>query len=322
MAPSSLGWRHLIALTLAAAAWGLGTVVSKRAVAEFPALTLLSIQLAASLTTLAIVARLSGTSLRGSPALLSRLGILNPGVAYALSLLGLMTVSVSLSVMLWALEPVLILGLAAAFLGERVTIPFLGLSAVALAGMALLLYEPAASGQLVGIALTIAGVGCCAAYTIISRRFLPGTTDSAAPVVFAQQAHALAFALLITVGLVVAGGHVLPEAVTPIGIASALGSGVLYYAAAYLLYLSALRSVPASVAAVSFYLIPIFGVAGGSLLLGDRLQPLQWAGVIVVLVAIAAIARWTQLPTVGLATAVRRAGKTKTRWSPSGSIRG
>ena len=41
--------RHVLALTLAAACWGIGTVISKRAVDEIPPLTLLSIQLGVSL---------------------------------------------------------------------------------------------------------------------------------------------------------------------------------------------------------------------------------------------------------------------------------
>jgi probable blue pigment (indigoidine) exporter len=293
---ASLARRDLMALILAAAAWGLGTVFSKRAVEEFPPLTLLSVQLAASLATLVVVARLSGTSLRGAPKLLGRLGLLNPGLAYALSLVGLLTVSVSLSVMLWALEPLLILALAGVVLRERITPGFFGLSLLAAAGMTLLLYEPAATGQFVGILLTIAGVACCAVYTVIARRFLPNSADSTAPVVFAQQVHALGFALGATVVLAVGGGHVDPAAMTPVGLLSAAGSGVLYYAAAYLLYLSALRSVPASLAAVSFYLIPIFGVAGGIVLLGDRLHPVQWAGIAIVLVATAVILRTTSRP--------------------------
>ena len=79
-------------------------------------------------------------------------------------------------------------------------------------------------------------------------------------------------------------------AITPLGLASAIASGVLYYAAAYWFYLSALRTVPASLAASSFYLIPVFGVAAGSLLLGDRLEPVQWIGVGIVAVAVALIA--------------------------------
>jgi drug/metabolite transporter (DMT)-like permease len=73
------------------------------------------------------------------------------------------------------------------------------------------------------------------------------------------------------------------------GWASAIGSGVLYYGLAYWLYLFGLRSVPASVAALSFYLIPLFGVAGGFVFLGERFEPTQWIGVVVVLVALAAI---------------------------------
>ena len=296
MAAALVNRRDLGALVFAAAAWGIGTVISKRAVEEFPPLSLLSLQLAASLVALLAFARLTRTSLRGSPPVLARLGLLNPGVAYALSLLGLVTVSASLSVMLWAFEPLLILALAGVFLGERISPAFVGLSLLAVAGMTLVLYEPAGSGQLVGIVLTIAGVACCAAYTVIARRFLPGTTDATAPVVFAQQAYALGFALIVAVVAAVAGGQILPEAMTPIGLVSAAGSGVLYYAAAYLFYLSALRSVPASFAAVSFYLIPIFGIAGASLLLGERLDARQWLGAVVVLVAVFAIVRPRRMP--------------------------
>jgi drug/metabolite transporter (DMT)-like permease len=43
--------------------------------------------------------------------------------------------------------------------------------------------------------------------------------------------------------------------------------------------------VPASIAATSFYLIPVFGVAGGILFLGEQLQAQQWAGAVLVLAA-------------------------------------
>ena len=72
------------------------------------------------------------------------------------------------------------------------------------------------------------------------------------------------------------------------GLASAAASGLLYYAFAYSFYISALRCVRASVAAPSFYLIPVFGVAGGWLI-GERLEPLQWLGGIVVIGAVAVI---------------------------------
>ncbi len=99
------------------------------------------------------------------------------------------------------------------------------------------------------------------------------------------------------------GGAVRPDAVSPIAIASAIGSGVLYYGLAYWLYLTGLRSVPASIAAASFYLIPIFGVAGGFLFLGERLEPSQWAGAAIVLAAIGAILWRTTAEHVAIGTA-------------------
>lgn len=40
------------------------------------------------------------------------LGVLNPGLAYLLGLIGRSQISASLSVLLWAVEPVAILGIA------------------------------------------------------------------------------------------------------------------------------------------------------------------------------------------------------------------
>ncbi|MFL5644357.1 MAG: DMT family transporter [Chloroflexota bacterium] len=291
--------RDLLALVLAATCWGTGTVISKAALAEVAPLTLLAIQLAASLCVLAILMRSQGISLRSDASpLLGRLGLLNPGLAYALSLLGLTFITASLSVLLWALEPLLILALAGVFLRERITPTFILLSLIAVAGMVLIVYDPSStSGQWIGVGLTVAGVACCAVYSVVTRRWIPDAKETS-QVVVAQQAHALALALGLVVLVGVAGGTVLPTALTPLGLASAIASGVLYYAGAYWFYLGALRHVPASFAAVSFYLIPIVGVAGGAILLGERLDPRQWVGALVVLGAILAIIRLPSSPAV------------------------
>ncbi|MFL5688530.1 MAG: DMT family transporter [Chloroflexota bacterium] len=291
--------RDLLALVLAATCWGTGTVISKAALAEVAPLTLLAIQLAASLCVLAILMRSQGISLRSDASpLLGRLGLLNPGLAYALSLLGLTFITASLSVLLWALEPLLILALAGVFLRERITPTFILLSLIAVAGMVLIVYDPSStSGQWIGVGLTVAGVACCAVYSVVTRRWIPDAKETS-QVVVAQQAHALALALGLVILVGVAGGTVLPTALTPLGLASAIASGVLYYAGAYWFYLGALRNVPASFAAVSFYLIPIVGVAGGAILLGERLDPRQWVGALVVLGAILAIIRLPSSPAV------------------------
>jgi drug/metabolite transporter (DMT)-like permease len=154
--------------------------------------------------------------------------------------------------------------------------------------IALVVYDPAAAGASPGIVLTIAGVGCCAVYTVATRRWLPGSASTLG-VVAAQQAYALGFAIvLLGIAAVGVGVSVAPTEITPLGVASTVASGLVYYGLAYAFYLSGLRWVPASIAAMSFYLIPVFGV-GAATLLGDRLAPLQWVGAIVVVIAVGAV---------------------------------
>ncbi len=293
MSRSSIALRDLAALILAATCWGVGTVISKAALAEVSPFTLLPIQLAASLAILAVLMRRQGISFRteGSP-LLGRLGLLNPGLAYALGLIGLTTITASLYVLLWALEPLMILVLAALFLRERITPAFIVLSLIAVAGMVVIVYDPSStsSGQLIGVALTVAGIVCCAVYSVVARRWIPDAKETS-QVILSQQAHALVLAIGLVLVVGIAGGQVVPTALTPLGLASAIGSGALYYAGAYWFYLGALRHVPASYAALSFYLIPVVGVAAGALLLGERLDPRQWIGAAIVLGAILAILR-------------------------------
>jgi probable blue pigment (indigoidine) exporter len=281
--------RAAVFLILAAASWGFGTVIAKRAVTEVAPITLLALQLGSSVLFLTLLMRWRGVSLRdpSTPPLLGRLGLLNPGAAYGLSLLGLTSISASLSVLLWALEPLLILVLAVVVLRERVGPAVVLLSGIAIAGLTVVA-QPALSATALGVLLTVAGVVCCAIYTIVVRRSIAGA-DSTAQVILAQQAYAFGLALAIAAALGLAGQNVSLAGVTPLGIASAVGSGLLYYAVAYWFYLGGLRRVPASVASASFYLVPVFGVAGGFVLLGESLSASQWVGVAVAAVAVVGI---------------------------------
>lgn len=297
-----------IALILAAACWGVGTVVSKRALDDIAPVVLLPLQLAVSLVVLSVLLRRQDVPLRADgPPLLARLGILNPGIAYALTLLGLTTISASLSVLIGALEPIMILVLAGVFLHERITAALAALSFVALGGLVLVVNDPSTGGQAIGVALALAGVACCAVYTVATRRWLPEARETG-QVVLAQQAHGLGFAGLVLIGVVVLAGTISPMSLTPTGLLAAAVSGALYYAGAYWFYLAALRNVPASVASVSFYLIPIVGIAASAAFLGERLAPIQWIGVGLVLVAVAAIyslrIRETGAPEASMSTAV------------------
>jgi len=295
MSDSRRSDRAYLALIAASAAWGIGTVISKRAVEEIPPLALLPIQLASSLAVMAVLLVANRMPFRDptAPAALERLGILNPGLSYALGLLGLVSISASLAVLIWALEPLLILLLAGWFLRERLGVALIALSLVAAIGVGLVVYDPASAGSLLGVALTFGGVVCCAIYTTAARRWLVRATETAS-IVAAQQAYALGFALVLAAIAWAAGGAVWPANPSAIGLASAAGSGVLYYGLAYWMYLWALQRMPASIAAASFYLIPVFGLVASFAVLGERLSTLQSIGAGIVLVAVLGIARFAR----------------------------
>ena len=77
------------ALVAAAACWGLGTVVSKQIVDDVAPLTLLPVQLAASCAVLLAVTLVRRESVAWTPPVqrIAALGVLNPGIAYALGLI-------------------------------------------------------------------------------------------------------------------------------------------------------------------------------------------------------------------------------------------
>jgi probable blue pigment (indigoidine) exporter len=277
----------------AAACWGLGTVVSKQVVEDIAPLTLLPLQLAVSCALLFVIALVRRESVVWTPPVrrLAALGVLNPGVAYALGLIGLTTITASMSVLLWALEPVVILLLAALVLREHIPAALAVSVAVAITGVLLVVYQPGATGEAVGIALTLVSVGCCALYTVLTRRLM--LDDSSLTVVLAQQAAALVFAVALATVVALAMG--VGGDLGGLGARTWLGaaaSGVLYYGLGFWFFLTGLRHVPASYAGAFLPLIPVFGVAAGYLV-GERLETRQWLGAGVIVAATAAIT-WQQ----------------------------
>ncbi|MGH9892574.1 MAG: DMT family transporter, partial [bacterium] len=227
----------------AAAAWGVATVISKRAVTEIPPLALLPIQLSTSVAVIGVVMRVRGDRLSwtGDTARLGLLGFLNPGLSYALGLIGLTQITASLSVVLWATEPLMILLLAAWFLRESITTPMAGALGAATIGVGLVVLESGTAGTLPGIALTLAGVAACAIYTVVVRRWMGD--DSTLAVLTAQQICALLFSLTVLGLVFVSGNGPDLSGWSSTGWISAAVSGLLYYAIAFWFYLTALRRI-------------------------------------------------------------------------------
>jgi drug/metabolite transporter (DMT)-like permease len=273
----------------ATACWGIATAVSKSALSAFDPLVLLVVQLSASslFVAVALLVRRESVPRTGQTTRLALLGLLNPGLAYALSLAGLTSISASLSVLLWAGEPILILALAVLVFRDRVT-PVMALLMLAAFTGVLLIIGQRGGGASTGIALTLAGVACCALYTVLCRRLL--LDDATLPVVLVQQLAALGFAVVLAAAFAVTSHLAIPNSVPTGSWLAALGSGIAYYAVAFWFYLAGLRRVPAAVAGSFINLIPVFGVTAGYLLLDERLTPRQLAGAAIVLTAVTLLA--------------------------------
>ncbi|MBI5087747.1 MAG: DMT family transporter, partial [Actinobacteria bacterium] len=147
-------------LVAAAACWGIATAISKRAVDEIAPTTLLPIALAISTAVLGVAAAVTRDSQLPTRhrAQLAWLGVLNPGLSYALSLAGLQRITASASALLWALEPILILALAWLLLSERPNRSIAIGALLALGGVTLVVVQPDVGLGATGVMLTVAGV--------------------------------------------------------------------------------------------------------------------------------------------------------------------
>lgn len=270
-------------LVAAAASWGLGTVLTKYALGGFDPTLLLPFQLACSVLLLTCFLLMKGASLGtvSRPLKVAALGVLNPGVAYALALVGLSRIDASVSVIIWATEPIVIVLLAYLFLRERITRVALVSLVAAMVGVALIVGSPSSGATLAGIALTFAAVLACALYSVLLR--LMRLSEGTLPIVLIQQLSALSFAVIAL--LVVEAPQISVGTPTSAETFSAVCAGGLYYGVAFLLYVAGLRRTSAARAGVFLTLVPVFGLVFSVALLGETVGLGGFIGAITVVAA-------------------------------------
>jgi drug/metabolite transporter (DMT)-like permease len=291
MTRRSFGIPPTVSLIIASALWAVATVISKALLATVSPIAVLVLQLAPSVAALwLLIFALGGPTLSRNRLLpLAALGWLNPGLSYTLGMFGLAHTTASVTTLLWAAEPALIVAAAWLVLRETITPRLLALMAVAGGGVLLvggLSGTADTSGSASGPALVLAGVLCCAFYTVFSRKI----ADDIDPLstVAVQQSVALVWATALWQGW--SGVTAVdPTALTGGTLAIAAISGLMYYAAAFWFYLTALRQLPASTAGMFLNLIPVFGIATAFLTLGERLTLGQWIGAAAICLSISAL---------------------------------
>jgi drug/metabolite transporter (DMT)-like permease len=278
----------MLAAVAATACWGAGTTLTKLALAWFEPSFLLVLQLAVSLSGLVLWLTLSAGERRmrlvtGA----SWLGLLEPGLAYFLGLAGLQRIGAAEAVLLSSTESILVILLAWALAIERPRASVLLLAAAGTLGALLVsLGRDGLTGASVSVAgdvLLLGGVLCAAGYVVWSSRRAAVTEPL--PALIGQQAVALLFAVLMH-GVVSSQRWSIPAAPAE-GWLLAAASGLVQYAAAFWLYLWALKGLSAAEAGLSLTLIPVFGLLFAIPLLRESLTRLQWCGALLTVAAVA-----------------------------------
>jgi len=291
-----------IAACGSAACWGGATVLTKSALEAVPPLTLLVAQLGASLAVLWVAVALSGAvprldrhNLRAASS-----GLLEPGFAYTVGVLGLSMTTASNAALLSSLEPLFILAFAWLLFGEHVSVRLMLLGGIATLGVSLVMgFTPtttltgAGPGDWRGDLLIITGTAFAALYVIATGR-LVGTVS---PLVLTALQQSVGFAWAVfALAVALSAGWEAVKAVPWQGWGLAVLSGVIQYALAFWLYLKALQRLPARIAGFYLTLTPVFGVAAATLFLGEVMSDSQLIGSVLIVGVL-----W-QLPTPSTAS--------------------
>jgi drug/metabolite transporter (DMT)-like permease len=258
-----------------AASWAAGLILTKATLDHTGAApsSLLLVQLGASVGVLALASLFTGTW----PRRVWRrgwVGLLEPGIAYQFALAGLALTSATNASVLGSLEPVMVPLIAWLLLRERPRAQLIVLVAGATIGSVLVSMSSGGDdGSLTGDALIVASVAAAALYVVVASRQVAEVRPL--PAALTQQTWALGLTVLVCVSL--SGGAFWPD-LTPSGLLLGAVSGIVNYALPFWLYLSALTRMPVSRAATYLTLIPVFGVLGSVVVLGDGIGWLDVIG--------------------------------------------
>ncbi|MFJ9989690.1 DMT family transporter [Pseudomonas putida] len=188
--------------------------------------------------------------------------------------------SIAIGTAVYNVQPFLLVGLAAVFLGERITVAKLTWLGLAFVGM-LSIVSAHGQGQggdeyLLGIGLALGAALLYAVAALIIKR-LSGTPP-----------HLIALIQVSTGALLLApwvGFGGLPA--TPAALGSLVTLGVVHTGLMYVLLYSAIQRLPTALTGALSFIYPIAAILVDWVAFGHRLAPLQWLGVALILLAAA-----------------------------------
>lgn len=269
--------------------------MSKAVLVYLPPVTLLTAQLSTSViflwaATLITRAPIPARNGAGRAALS---GVLEPGLAYTTGTSGLMLTGASHASLVSAMEPLLVVLIAWLALGRRPLPVTLVSLAAAIPGMILVAatedstsLENASAGD----GLVLLGTLFAALYVIRTSQL--STRIAPLPLAAIQQCVGLAFVGFLLTAVLGLGLEQPDFRAVPARIwLLTLASGIMQFALAFWLYLFGMRTLSVDKAALFLTLIPLFGVGGAALFLGETLSFSQMCGAGLILGAVAMVSR-------------------------------
>jgi drug/metabolite transporter (DMT)-like permease len=272
--------------------WGSSFLLIKLAVATIPPITVATTRIGIGALVLAtIVATRRRAWPRGRRAwlLLLVMGVIGNIIPFSLISWGETRIDSGLTAILMSSVPLATIMLAPAFVHDEPVTPGKLLGVVlGMAGVAVLIGPGAlmgAHGELLGeIAITGATL-CYAVNGLVARRLPPMPAE-------AIGAGCLLCATLA--GLPVSLAVDRPWLTTPsaLSLAALLLLGVLNTGVGYLLMFRLIVRAGAGFSSLNNFLVPLFGVMWGALLLGERPSPRAFAGLLLIFGGLAAVRLW------------------------------
>jgi len=280
-------WGLLAALTLA---WGFNWAAMKYALAEVPPWTFRSICLGLGAAVLFLVLRVAGQPIgppRGQWGRLALLALFNITGWNILVAFGLTMIASGRAAILGYTMPALAIPLSIWLLGERPTrARLLGL-ALGMAGLALLVGEgfAAAGDSPMGTFLLLGAAASWALGAVLQKKYpvsIPPGPYTAWIMLLGGVPIFIGAALFEDAGTL---AHIGPRAV--------LGTAynvLIAFAFAYWAWIKLATSVSVTVFSLSILVIPVVGVLGGMLFLGERPSFAEYAALALVLASLATVA--------------------------------
>lgn len=271
---SATAARHLLRgsislLALAAIGWGGSTTLSSYALRQFSPTDLLVIELLSGSVVIWAFALHGDRGELRTPSwrAFALLGLCEPGLTYLLGNEGLRRDSASTAALLFAMETVLIVPLAALLLAERVSRTILLAIGLGSIGALVTAWGSRTGGDtLLGHVLILAATLTAAGYALLARR--TAHRASALTVTTYQLLAASAVAVPYALIAHAASRQGLPRADAAHWI-DAVATGLSGVAVPFLLYNRAIARVPATIAAGLLNVVPLVGFLTAVVFLGD-----------------------------------------------------